>query len=84
MAETSREGATEEQKKIMAAIDNRNANLPCPKCGGITWWPADGYVNLFLSPNPGDIRQSTGHRNFAATLIGNNCGYISFYDIRRL
>ncbi len=84
MTQSANEGPTEEQKKIMAAIDNKNANLPCPKCGALSWWPGNGYVNLFTSPNPGDIMQNTSHRIVAATLICNNCGYISFHDIRRL
>jgi len=84
MTELPNDNATEEQKKIIAAIDNRGAVLPCPKCNGGTCWPANGYVNMFLSPNPGDIRQSTGHRIVAAALICNNCGYISFHDISRL
>ena len=76
---------TETQQKIMTALNDKGVALPCPRCGtDRNWWPADGFINLFLSNNPGDIRESTEHRIVAVASICGNCGYISFHDNRML
>jgi predicted RNA-binding Zn-ribbon protein involved in translation (DUF1610 family) len=76
---------TATEKKIMVAIENKNALLPCPRCGiDNKWYPANGFINLFLSPNEVDIMEKTAHRIVAAALICGNCGYISLHEIRRL
>lgn len=71
---------TETQQRIVTAIERKGAMLPCPRCGGRQWWPDDGYINMFLSNNPGDIMQNSAHRIVTVAVKCINCGYIAFYD----
>ena len=68
---------TQEQKdKIIKALVERGAKLPCPRCGNDTFTLLDGYFNEIIQSEPKGI--VLGGRTVPSIAVAcNRCGYLS-------
>ena len=68
---------TPEQKdKIIQALTDRGAKLPCPRCGNDTFTLLDGYFNQIIQPEPKGIVLG-GRTVPSVVVVCNRCGYLS-------
>ena len=69
--------STQEQKdKLIKALTDRGANLPCPRCGNGDFTLLDGYFNQIIQETPKGI--VLGGRTIPSIVIAcNRCGYLS-------
>ncbi len=68
---------TQEQKdKIIKALTDRLAKLPCPRCGNDTFTLLDGYFNQIIQTDLKGI--VLGGRTIPSVVVAcNRCGYLS-------
>jgi ribosomal protein S27AE len=68
---------TQEQKdKIIKALVERGAKLPCPRCGNDTFTLLDGYFNEIIQSEPKGI--VLGGRTVPSIAVAcNRCGFLS-------
>ncbi len=68
---------TEEQKKqIVAALEERGAKLPCPRCGNPSFTLLDGYFNQTIQTDPKGM--VIGGTSVPSVVIAcTRCGYLS-------
>ncbi len=74
---------SEKQKKIMAALKDKGAILPCPRCGKQDFTLLDDYTTLAIQKNFDNIVIG-GPSIPSAVVICSNCGYISLHAIGAL
>ena len=61
------------QKKIAKALNERGANLPCPRCGSTDFSVFEDYVSHLLTR---DLRSLTSKSIPTAVTICIKCGYV--------
>jgi len=61
------------QKKIAEALNERGANLPCPRCGSTDFSVFEDYGSHLLTH---DLRSLTGKSIPTAVIICLKCGYV--------
>jgi len=71
------EDLTQEQKdKIIKALTDRGAKLPCPRCGNDSFTLLDGYFNQIIQTELKGI--VLGGRAIPSIVVAcNRCGYLS-------
>jgi predicted nucleic-acid-binding Zn-ribbon protein len=74
---------TERQKEIIAILQERGANLPCPRCGRKNFSLLEEYISLSIQKDLNNIVIG-GPSIPSAITICTNCGYISFHAIGAL
>lgn len=69
--------STQDQKdKIIKALTERGANLPCPRCGNDAFTLLDGYFNQIIQETPRGI--VLGGRTIPSVAVAcKRCGYIA-------
>jgi ribosomal protein S27AE len=69
--------STQAQKdKLIKALTDRGANLPCPRCGNTDFTLLDGYFNQMIQEEPKGI--VLGGRTIPSIVIAcNRCGFLS-------
>jgi ribosomal protein L37E len=66
----------EQKDKIIKALVERGAKLPCPRCGNDTFTLLDGYFNEIIQSEPKGI--VLGGRTIPSVAVAcNRCGYLS-------
>lgn len=68
---------TQAQKdKIIKALTERGASLPCPRCGNDAFTLLDGYFNQVIQEDPKGI--VLGGRTIPSVVVAcNRCGYLA-------
>ena len=68
---------SEERKgKIIAALEERGARQPCPRCGNMSFTLVDGYFNRAIQPSLKGM--SLGGPSIPTVgLVCNRCGFLS-------
>jgi ribosomal protein S27AE len=62
--------------KIIKALQERNANMPCPRCGNDAFTLLDGYFNQVIQSDPRGI--VLGGRTIPSVVVAcNKCGYLA-------
>jgi predicted nucleic-acid-binding Zn-ribbon protein len=74
---------SETQEKIISLVAKKGANLPCPRCGKNRFSPLNGYFSLPVAANP-EMTQISGFSISIVAMVCENCGYLSFHDLKRL
>jgi len=68
---------TQEQKqKILQALNGKNVNGPCPRCGNNNFILAEGYFNHFMQVDLTNVSLGGPSIPTIATVC-SNCGFIS-------
>ena len=69
--------STQAQKdKFIKVLNDRGANLPCPRCGNTDFTLLDGYFNQIIQEEPKGI--VLGGRTIPSIVIAcNRCGFLS-------
>jgi ribosomal protein S27AE len=73
----------EEKDKIIKALEERLAKLPCPRCGNQQFSLADGYFSQPLQENLGGIVLG-GPAIPSVVVVCNKCGFISQHALGAL
>lgn len=73
----------EEKEKIINALEDRFAKLPCPRCGNQQFSLADGYFSQPLQENLGGIVLG-GPAIPSVVVVCNKCGFISQHALGAL
>jgi len=66
----------EEKTRIARALNSRQANKPCPRCGWREFHLLDGYVSHTVQTSQQHLRIGPPAIPCAVTFCGN-CGFIS-------
>lgn len=65
-----------EKDKIIKALTERGASLPCPRCGNDAFTLLDGYFNQVIQEDPKGI--VLGGRTIPSVVVAcNRCGYLA-------
>lgn len=67
----------EDKSKIIAALTERNATRPCPRCGTTSFTILDGYFNHSIQPAISGNLMIGGPSVPTAIVACNNCGFLS-------
>jgi len=73
----------EDQKRIAAALKERDALKPCPRCGHETWHLEDGYFAFMTLPDLVTFR-TTGPAVPSVMVFCRRCGFMSFHSLGML
>jgi hypothetical protein len=66
----------DQQDKIIKALADRGAKLPCPRCGNDAFTLLDGHFNQIIQDEPKGI--VLGGRTIPSIIIAcKRCGYLS-------
>lgn len=84
MSENLEVKLTEENKSIIIrTLEERNATLPCPRCGGTSFYVADGLVCHILQ-KPSLKFSIRGAALMNAVVVCDNCGFTSEHSLGTL
>jgi len=78
-----KEISQEEKQKIIRALDERGANLPCPRCGNESFTLAGGYFHQGIQTDP-QVNLIGGPSIPSVVVICNQCGYLSQHALGAL
>ena len=69
-----------DKKEIIKRLEERNAKLPCPRCGNQKFILLDGFINEAIQQ---DIKKITlgGIMLPAIGTVCDNCGFISYHAL---
>ena len=77
------DSAQDQKDKIIKALMERGANLPCPRCGNNAFTLLDGYFNQIIQNEPKGI--VLGGRTIPSIVIAcKRCGYLSQHAVGML
>ena len=66
----------EQKQKIIKALEEREAKLPCPRCGNGSFTLLDGYLNQTIQQDL--IGITIGGPSIPSVVVAcNRCGYLS-------
>lgn len=68
---------------IIAALEARGANKPCPRCYVNSWNLVDGFVNHPMSDIPGQLILG-GPSIPVVVVVCDNCGYLAEHAVGKL
>jgi ribosomal protein S27AE len=72
-----------QKDKIIKALGERGANLPCPRCGNEAFTLLDGYFNQGIQSDPKGI--VLGGRSIPSVVVAcNRCGYLAQHALGTL
>ena len=69
--------SADEKQKIITALQNRQALLPCPRCHKQKFTLLDGYFNQTIQQNINTGLIIGGPSVPSAIIVCENCGYMS-------
>ena len=67
----------EDKNKVVKALEERNAKLPCPRCGGRSFTLVDGYFNQSIQPSVGGGLVIGGPAIPSVAVVCTQCGFIA-------
>ena len=70
-------------EKIISALEGKNVNLPCPRCGGNDFHLADGLILHVMQSSVSDPRLY-GRGFICVGVICDNCGYCAEHSLGSL
>jgi predicted nucleic-acid-binding Zn-ribbon protein len=71
-----KELSEEQRRKIVETLDEKGANLPCPRCGNDNFALIDGYFNQIVQTElKGMVME--GPSLPSAIVVCNRCGYLN-------
>lgn len=70
----------EQKDKIIKALADRGANLPCPRCGNDDFTLLDGYFNQIIQAEPRGIVLA-GRTIPSIVVACKRCGYLSQHAV---
>jgi len=75
--------SNEKKQEIIKAIEERGANLPCPRCGNNSFTLLDGYFNQTIQT---DLKGMVlGGPSVPSVVVAcNRCGYLSQHALGTL
>lgn len=65
-----------QKREIIAALEKKGANLPCPRCGTKQFTLLDGYFNQPIQVNMSGLVLG-GPTVPSAVVVCTNCGFIA-------
>lgn len=78
-----KELSKEEKEKIIKALDERGAKLPCPRCGNNSFTLLDGYFNQTIQTELKGM--VIGGPSVPSVVVAcNQCGYLSQHALGTL
>jgi len=69
------ESSQENKQRIIKALEERGAKLPCPRCGNNNFTLLDGYFNQTIQPEANGIVIG-GPSILSVVVACNQCGYL--------
>ena len=73
----------EEKERIIQALDDRGAKLPCPRCGNNSFTLLDGYFNQTIQTELKGM--VIGGPSVPSVVVAcNRCGYLSQHALGAL
>jgi ribosomal protein S27AE len=72
-----------EKQKVLEALDEAGANLPCPRCGNGQFSLVDGYFNHPIQTSLGGLVIG-GPSVPSVVVVCNKCGFISQHALGAL
>ena len=69
------------EAEIIAKLQEKGANLPCPRCGQTSFTLLDSYLNLIVQNELSGGLVIGGPTVPSAVTACNNCGYLSVHAL---
>ena len=73
----------EDKDKIIQALEEKNAKLPCPRCGNQQFTLVDGYSTQSIQDQIGGVVLGGPAVPFI-TVVCSNCGFLSHHALGAL
>lgn len=73
-----------ERTKIIEALENRGARLPCPRCGNSNFSLIDGYFNHSFQPQISNNVIIGGPSIPSIAVVCNRCGFLNYHAVGAL
>lgn len=70
--------------KIIQALEQKNANKPCHRCGNESFALSDQFSNIILSDSVGGALVLGGPIIPTAIVVCNKCGAVTFHALGTL
>jgi ribosomal protein S27AE len=67
----------DEKTKIVKALEDRKAALPCPRCGSRSFTLVDGYFNQSIQPAVGGGLVIGGPAIPSVVVVCTQCGFMA-------
>jgi len=75
---------SQERNKIIQALENHGARLPCPRCGNNNFSLIDGYFNHSFQPQISNNVIIGGPSIPSVAVVCNRCGFLSYHAVGAL